>query len=172
MFLTSDFAEASGPESAVESDGSVVSSHGARLPAKCVVVRSPQRWPGDLRHPAQPAESCWLPPLTRFTSGRRVGPDHRCGPRTVFRIALCRKCLRRRFGKMRGGSVRERPNRHAWKACDLHGSVGSNPTTSASQRRRHGAGLAFGHVQPSTASGRPRHRGGAVDRVSLVGQSP
>ncbi len=28
--------------------------------------------------------------------------------------------------------MRERPNRHAWKACDLHGSVGSNPTASAS----------------------------------------
>ena len=31
------------------------------------------------------------------------------------------------------GGVRERPNRHAWKACDLHGSVGSNPTSSAAQ---------------------------------------
>ena len=31
------------------------------------------------------------------------------------------------------GGVRERPNRHAWKACDLHGSVGSNPTSSATR---------------------------------------
>jgi predicted SpoU family rRNA methylase len=27
--------------------------------------------------------------------------------------------------------VRERPNRHAWKACDGKLSVGSNPTSSA-----------------------------------------
>ena len=30
----------------------------------------------------------------------------------------------------------ERPNRHAWKACDLHGSVGSNPTLSAREYLR------------------------------------
>ena len=29
------------------------------------------------------------------------------------------------------GGVRERPNRHDWKSCDLQGSVGSNPTSSA-----------------------------------------
>ena len=27
--------------------------------------------------------------------------------------------------------MRERPNRHDWKSCDLQGSVGSNPTSSA-----------------------------------------
>ena len=35
------------------------------------------RWPGWLRHPAIPAESCCLPALTRFTSGRCAGPGHR-----------------------------------------------------------------------------------------------
>jgi tRNA(adenine34) deaminase len=29
------------------------------------------------------------------------------------------------------GGVRERPNRHAWKACEAKVSVGSNPTSSA-----------------------------------------
>src|SRR6187399_601083 len=29
------------------------------------------------------------------------------------------------------GGVRERPNRHAWKACEGQPSVGSNPTPSA-----------------------------------------
>ena len=29
------------------------------------------------------------------------------------------------------GGVRERPNRHAWKACEARVSVGSNPTSSA-----------------------------------------
>ena len=29
------------------------------------------------------------------------------------------------------GRVRERPNRHAWKACEVKASVGSNPTPSA-----------------------------------------
>ena len=29
------------------------------------------------------------------------------------------------------GGVRERPNRHAWKACEWQHSVGSNPTLSA-----------------------------------------
>ena len=31
------------------------------------------------------------------------------------------------------GGVRERPNRHAWKACEGQPSVGSNPTPSASE---------------------------------------
>jgi hypothetical protein len=46
-----------------------------------VVHRDPERWPGDPRHPVRSAESCWLPPLTRFTNDRRAGPDHRSGPR-------------------------------------------------------------------------------------------
>ena len=29
------------------------------------------------------------------------------------------------------GGMRERPNRHAWKACEVRASVGSNPTPSA-----------------------------------------
>ena len=29
------------------------------------------------------------------------------------------------------GGVQKRPNWHRWKRCDLHGSVGSNPTSSA-----------------------------------------
>ena len=29
------------------------------------------------------------------------------------------------------GGVRERPNRHDWKSCDLQGSMGSNPISSA-----------------------------------------
>ena len=40
-------------------------------------ARHPVRWPGGLRHPTGPAESCCLPTLTRFTGGRRAGPGHR-----------------------------------------------------------------------------------------------
>src|SRR5215207_10672952 len=34
------------------------------------------------------------------------------------------------------GGVRERPNRHAWKACVGQPTVGSNPTPSARSERR------------------------------------
>ena len=34
-------------------------------------------------------------------------------------------------GNSHPGGVRERPNRHAWKACEAQVSVGSNPTSSA-----------------------------------------
>lgn len=36
------------------------------------------------------------------------------------------------LARMRGGDVRERTNRHAWRACDPSGSKGSNPFVSAS----------------------------------------
>ena len=36
------------------------------------------------------------------------------------------------LGRRRLGGVLEWPIRHAWRACDPQGSVGSNPTPSAS----------------------------------------
>ena len=42
-----------------------------------IAARCSVRRPGWLRHPAIPAESCCLPTLTRFTSGRCAGPGHR-----------------------------------------------------------------------------------------------
>ena len=35
---------------------------------------------------------------------------------------------------MAPGGVRERPNRHAWRACVEQSTVGSNPTPSAERR--------------------------------------
>ena len=103
--------------------------------------RGPKRWSGDPWHPTRSAESCWLPPLTRFTNGRRTGPDHRCGPRRQKRLPdaapratrvalLSRYSFHRVSDGIRGG-VRERPNRHDWKSCEGKPSVGSNPTSSA-----------------------------------------
>src|SRR5690606_5317023 len=40
------------------------------------------------------------------------------------------------------GEVPERPKGHAWKACALHGAVGSNPTLSANSDG------GFGHRNP------------------------
>jgi hypothetical protein len=42
--------------------------------------------------------------------------------------------------------VRERPNRHDWKSCVLHGTVGSNPTSSATS--------ALGRATPFRPGGR------------------
>jgi hypothetical protein len=111
------------------------------------MCRGPKRWSGDPWHPTQSAESCWLPPLTRFTNGRRTGPGHRCGPRRSkatasapirSRVALLAGNQFERMGSRPGG-VRERPNRHDWKSCEGKPSVGSNPTSSAtgSWRRRN-----------------------------------
>ncbi len=49
------------------------------------------------------------------------------------------------------GGVRERPNRHAWKACEGRPSVGSNPTSSATASPPRGveAPLRAAKVAPS-----------------------
>jgi hypothetical protein len=60
--------------------------------ARCSVRR-----PGWLRHPAIPAESCCLPTLTRFTSGRCAGPGHRTQHRDGETVhdsgSICPGCL-------------------------------------------------------------------------------
>jgi hypothetical protein len=48
--------------------------------------------------------------------------------------------------------VRERPNRHAWKACEAQVSVGSNPTSSAKSFTHKSCAFA-----PRRASGRAAH---------------
>ena len=45
-------------------------------------------------------------------------------------------CPRGRPDEPSSGGVRERPNRHDWKSCVGKLTVGSNPTSSASLRRR------------------------------------
>ena len=84
--------------------------------------------------PEGSAESCCLPALTRFTGLGCTGPDRHIPKRDVVRI-LCQisksASVVACHGGRASGGVRERPNRHAWKACDLQGSVGSNPTPSA-----------------------------------------
>ena len=113
-----------------------------------------------LRHTRGPAESCFLPDLTRFTGSRCAGPD----PQRLVRVVpLGGPSLERgfsppdvglgyraprapRLARSTGqatrppgsidapGGVRERPNRHAWKACVGQLTVGSNPTPSAADR--------------------------------------
>ena len=79
-----------------------------------------------LRHTGPAAESCCLPALTRFTGFRCAGPS---------------RCVDRRPGTspvtiplFPHGGVRERPIRHAWRACRGQPLVGSNPTPSATRK--------------------------------------
>ena len=100
------------------------------------------------RHPGEPTGSCFLPDLTRLAGSRCVEPDrraerscggrHASGPGPPAPIGSTRICP-----TLPGGGMRERPNRHAWKACEGQPSVGSNPTSSATdlaflRRRRVG----------------------------------
>lgn len=92
----------------------------------------PRKWRSDdLRRTGTSAESCCLPALTRFTGSDRTGSDHHL-PRQaislIYRFAM--PLTHANLGNSNGG-VRERPNRHAWKACEGKPSVGSNPTSSA-----------------------------------------
>jgi hypothetical protein len=83
VVLTAKFDESTRAESAIERRDAVDGRRGGRrvshprmLTVRCK-CRGPKQWSGDPWHPTRFAESCWLPPLTRFTNGRRTGPDHR-----------------------------------------------------------------------------------------------
>ena len=114
----------------------------------------PRAWrPGDLRHPGGSAESCCLPALTRFTGPGRTGPDRHTRRRVCIETiptahVLCTGALhpseerpvalRPESAPGAGpGGMRERTNRHAWKACVAPVTVGSNPTPSAGGGPRH-----------------------------------
>jgi hypothetical protein len=95
---------------------------------------------GGLRHTRRSAESCCRQALTRFTVPRCAGPDRR--------TRLQASTQHDSVSTFRGG-VRERPNRHDWKSCVLHRTVGSNPTLSAAP----GAGpIMVGPARPSWVS--------------------
>ena len=84
--------------------------------------------PGGLRHPGGSAESCCLPALTRFTGSRCTGP----GRHTPRRAQATTRYPQQSAPACAGpGGLPERPNGHAWKACEARASVGSNPTPSA-----------------------------------------
>ncbi len=51
--------------------------------------------------------------------------------------------------------MRERPNRQHWKCCDLHRSVGSNPTSSATTEPRTELGPGFCHVSHTSLAPSP-----------------
>ena len=92
----------------------------------------PRKWrPDDLRRTEGSVESCCLPALTRFTDFSRTGSDHHL-PEQALGDTLSNS-LARQLASDTFGGVRERPNRHAWKACEGRPSVGSNPTSSANQ---------------------------------------
>ena len=94
VVLAPDLVESPRPEAAVERDEGGVGHAGRAYPraqthgrARCSVRR-----PGWLRHPAIPAESCCLPTLTRFTSGRCAGPGHRTQHRDGERVQASGSC--------------------------------------------------------------------------------
>ena len=119
-----------------------------------ITIRSWKRRLGDLRHNSGSAESCCLPTLTRFTGTVCTGPNRHIQKRMcTYGTQLIKQCTRKhnfafnvrkvamivfmttlsnllKFQVILGG-VRERPNRHAWKACVGKPTVGSNPTSSA-----------------------------------------
>ena len=119
-----------------------------------IIIRSWKRRLGDLRHNNGSAESCCLPTLTRFTGTVCTGPNRHIQKRMcTYGTQLIKQCTRNhnfafnvrkvamivfmttlsnllKFQVILGG-VRERPNRHAWKACVGKPTVGSNPTSSA-----------------------------------------
>ena len=66
-------------------------THSLRHRRRDTAARCSVRRPGWLRHPAIPAESCCLPTLTRFTSGRCAGPGHRTQHRdgNVAQVSGC-----------------------------------------------------------------------------------
>ena len=93
VVLAPELVEPARPEAPVEGDEGGVGHGGRAYPcAQTAAARCSVRRPGWLRHPAIPAESCCLPTLTRFTSGRCAGPGHRTqhrdgdGARLVARL--------------------------------------------------------------------------------------
>ena len=60
------------------------------------------------------------------------------------------------------GGVRERPNRHAWKACVGKLTVGSNPTVSATGRRARPDGTAIAASANVVAIGIAARAGQAI----------
>ncbi len=123
--LAADVREALGPVAAVER----LVGHAPTLPGSTGTVvglddTRPRKWrPGDLRHTAGTAESCCLPALTRFTDCSCTGPGRHIRGRVSRHDSVSRPVFRpdghrRRPAPGRApGGVRERPNRHAWKAC-------------------------------------------------------
>ena len=64
--------------------------------------------------------------------------------------------------------MRERPNRHAWKACEGKPSVGSNPTPSAMSVSDVGASDRRDHGQPDDVVTMPTMRDDDAMRIALA----
>ena len=98
------------------------------------------REPSQVRKEAALSGSAWVPPgrLICAASGplrsifMRLRPsalDEGHAPRALPRLRICAWLAPLR--SLGSGGMRERPNRHAWKACVGQLTVGSNPTPSA-----------------------------------------
>ena len=135
VVLAADLVEATGSVPPVQglvghgrsllagTDGLPGPGTGPPAPAPTSGTHVVRRRPGDLRHTGGSAESCCLPALTRFTGSDCTGPGrHLTDASASDRLSSP------------PGDVRERPNRHAWKACVGKLTVGSNPTVSATAR--------------------------------------
>src|SRR4029079_2277977 len=110
------------------------------------------REPSQVREEAALSGSAWVPPgrLACAASGPLLSE---ASPRPPLRSGG-------------SGGVRERPNRHAWKACVGQLTVGSNPSPSAtSSRQRLGAVASGCRARPSDlAVGRELDRRRAPQR--------
>ena len=69
------------------------------------------------------------------------------------------------------GGVRERPNRHAWKACEVKASVGSNPTPSAMVNVESAMVLALDEARKAALQGEVPVGAVMLHRGEVIAQS-
>ena len=69
------------------------------------------------------------------------------------------------------GGVRERPNRHAWKACEVKASVGSNPTPSAMVNVESAMVLALDEARKAALQGEVPVGAVMLHRGKVIAQS-
>lgn len=84
-----------------------------------------------------------------------------------FATALCHVALRRsdRMDRLFLGDVSERPKEHAWKACVVQATAGSNPAVTAKHERASAPAGALSCLTGTGDSGRSErseHRSPAV----------
>jgi enamine deaminase RidA (YjgF/YER057c/UK114 family) len=68
------------------------------------------------------------------------------------------------------GGVRERPNRHDWKSCDLQGSMGSNPISSAEFEK--GSGPTWDLVEEDRVTDQAQSHVRLVRSEALASRAP
>ena len=130
VLLAEHFVETLGPVAAVEG---LMVRHAGRLPAGFrPASRRGARLPLATRPPCQVAAGSCATAAREPSQGREAAALS--GSCCVPQIAWPSPCDGGRRARTFGG-MRERTNRHAWRACVGQPTVGSNPTPSAQRRR-------------------------------------